>query len=62
MNLGSIYRDLEQTLQFNKSKSSRPLNAMNGNIDLGIIQNLKSLASDIKVNAFNRDCSTKPYS
>ena len=58
MNLGSIYRDLGET----DKALTATINAIEcdeGNIEA--LQNLKSLASDIEVNAFNRDSAKQAY-
>ena len=58
MKMGSIYRDVGET--------DEALKATIKAIDLDkesiqAIQNLKSLTSDIKINAFNRDSARKAY-
>ena len=58
MNLGSIYRDLGETDEALKA-TIKAIECDEGNIEA--LQNLKSLASDIKVNVFNRDSATKAY-
>ena len=58
MNLGSIYRDLGETDEA-LTATIKAIECDEGNIEA--LQNLKSLASDIKVNAFNRDSANKAY-
>ena len=56
MNLGSIYRDLRETYEA-LTATVKAIECDEGNIEA--LQNLKSLASDIEVNAFNRDSANK---
>ena len=58
MNLGSIYRDLGETDEA-LTATIKAIECDEGNIEA--LQNLKSLASEIKVNAFNRDSAYTAY-
>ncbi|WP_226423717.1 tetratricopeptide repeat protein [Synechococcus sp. HB1133] len=58
MNLGCIYRDLGKTDEA-LIATVKAIEFDEGNIEA--LQNLKSLASDIKINALNRHYATKAY-
>ncbi len=58
MNLGSIYRDLGETDKA-LTATIKAIECDEGNIEA--LQNLKSLASDIEVNAFNRGSANQAY-
>ena len=57
MNLGSIYRDLGETDEALRA-TVKAIELDEGNIKA--LQNLKSIASDIKINESNRDYARKP--
>ena len=58
MNLGSIYRDLGETDEA-LTATIKAIECDESNIEA--LQNLKSLASDIKVNTVNRNSAGKAY-
>ena len=58
MNLGSIYRDLGK-IDEALTATVKAIELDEENIEA--LQNLKSLASDIKINEFNRDDARKAY-
>ena len=58
MNLGSIYRDLGETDEA-LTATVKAIELDEGNIEA--LQNLKIIASDIKINTFNRDYARKAY-
>ena len=58
MNLGSIYRDLGETDEA-LTATVKAIELDKGNIEA--LQNLKSLAGDIKINALNRNYARKGY-
>ena len=58
MNLGSIYRDLGETDEA-LTATVKAIELDEGNIKA--LQNLKSIASDIKINESNRDYARKAY-